>query len=115
MRVQFHHSSIAESRQKSYVGLHTIFSVAIASAALNGGTDAAVPYIQTRCAVFPRRALQLVVSASGLAHQYVNPGHCAEGLISEEDIWPLPVVVLAVSLLWSVLLLTQHRSSTDGE
>src|ERR1700712_1353751 len=61
------------------------------------GTAIAVPSLRTRCAVFPRRALQSVVSTSGLARQSMSLGHREQPQISEEDIWPSPVIAKAVT------------------
>ena len=57
------------------------------------GNGEAVPSLRTRCAVFPRRALQSVVSTSGLARQAVGLMHREQPKVSEEGIRPLLMIV----------------------
>jgi len=52
------------------------------------GNGEAVPSLRTRCAVFPRRALQSVVSTSGLARQAMGLMHREQPKVSEEGIRP---------------------------
>src|SRR6267154_3943516 len=72
----------------------------------------AVPSLRTRCAVCPRRALQSVVSASGLARRSMSLGHREQPKISEEDIWPTSVIAKASTLTRTMKLSAQDRSQT---
>ena len=62
----------------------------------------AVSSLRTRCVaqgqptVFPRRALQSVVSESGLARRAMGLVHREQPKISEESIRPLFVIALVV-------------------
>ena len=66
--------------------------------------------LRTRCAVFPRRALQSVVSTSGLARRFKGRGHREQPKISEEGIWPSRVIAKASTLTRTMKLSTQDRS-----
>src|SRR5437879_5560372 len=68
----------------------------------------AIPSLRTRCAVLPRRALQSVVSTSGLARQAMGIEHREQPKVGEEGIRPPYMIVEAVSLTRSALLLAQH-------
>src|SRR5436309_12233780 len=57
----------------------------------------AVPSLRTRCAVLPRRALQSVVSSSGLARRLMGLVHREQPKISEESIRPCGVIAEASS------------------
>jgi hypothetical protein len=56
------------------------------------GNGEAVPSLRTRCAIFPRRALQSVVSTSGLARQAMGLMHREQPKVSEEGIRPLLMI-----------------------
>jgi hypothetical protein len=75
----------------------------------------AVPSLRTRCAVLPRRALQSVVSLSGLARQAMGCRHREQPKLSEEGIRPSFVIVETSSLTRSVILFSQHRPQSTSD
>lgn len=90
-----HATPLCERRHKIEMDLT---QTALSDPRIEVGNGCRRPSLRTRCAVLPRQALQLVVSASGLARQSVDFRHCENPQVGEEGIRPLFVIASALAL-----------------